>query len=581
MRVRHLRVDRFRGIAELDWTIGEDIVCLVGPGDAFKTTVLDAIEWALWPRWNLSVSDADFHRCETEQPISIAVTVSPVPAKLQDDRSFGLDLRGWDPDDAELHDEPLEGDEPALTVRFEVDESLEPTWKVVNDRLDEGKTIRPGDRERLGVVRLGDRPEAHFTWGRGSGLTRLAASVTTAEQLLGDVLREARSAVADLDFADLAEALELTAHAATAMGAGISDNELNVQLDPRSVVGRASSLSLHAEAIPVASSGLGTRRLLGLAIQSLAVAEGAVLLIDEIESGLEPHRLRHLIRLLRDATSRSSEDREEQNGADRTGAEASMRAGQVFLTTHSPVAVCELRSTEVHVVPPRDDDLVIRSAGDELQALVRGQPEALLGRSVVVCEGKTEVGLVRGLESLWASRNQGMSLAEKGAVAADGGGTDKAAGVALRLAKLGYRSAFFSDADHDPTPTVAELEEAGVDVVRWAGSLCTEERLAEDLPEETLKALLDYLVEAHGDHVLSLIGEELGLDGDDDPYDYLGTSDVDDLREAIAVRAVQHKWLKRIDYAEGVGRLLAAAWDDLEGTDLAAKLTRVQAWVYA
>ena len=50
-------------------------------------------------------------------------------------------------------------------------------------------------------------------------LTRLAASVTTAEQLLGDVLREARSAVADLDFADLAEALELAAHAATAMGA--------------------------------------------------------------------------------------------------------------------------------------------------------------------------------------------------------------------------------------------------------------------------------------------------------------------------------------------------------------------------
>ncbi len=576
VRVRHLRVGRFRGILELEWTINQDIVGLVGAGDSFKTTVLDAIEWTLWPRWNLSVSDADFHQCDTGQPIVIEVTVSPLPDELKDDRSFGLDLRGWNADSTELHDEPLEGDEPALTIRLEVDESLEPSWKVVNDRLEDGKVIRARDRERLGVVRLGDRPETHFTWGRGSGLARLAESVSNAEQLLGDVMREARSAVADIEFVELADALSLAEKAAAAMGAGLSDDELNVQLDPRAAVGRASSLSLHRDIVPVASSGLGTRRLLGLAIQSLAVAEGAVLLIDEIESGLEPHRIRHLIRLLRDATSNPVVQGEEEPHED-----VIMRAGQVFLTTHSPVAVCELSSPEVHVVHTADDGLTVRSAGKPLQALVRSQPEALLARRVVVCEGKTELGLIRGLEDMWASTNEGIPLAEKGVVAAFGGGTDQAAGVADRLAKLGYRCAFFADSDHDPTPTVDELEEAGVEVVRWTGSMCTEERLVVDLPEHMLETFMDYLVETHGDHVLDLIAEELGLDEEDDPYEYLGTPDVNDLRVAIAERAVRHKWLKRIDFAEGVGRLLAAGWDDIAGTDLAARLTAIQTWAYA
>ncbi|MFV1991216.1 MAG: ATP-dependent endonuclease, partial [Acidimicrobiales bacterium] len=336
------------------------------------------------------------------------------------------------------------------------------------------------------------------------------------------------------------------------------------------------SLSLHRDTIPVSSSGLGTRRLLGLAIQSLAVADGAVLLIDEIESGLEPHRLRHLIRFLRNATVRNAADAGEEGDSD-----AVMRAGQVFLTTHSPVAVCELYSPEVHVVRSTDERLSIRSAREELQALVRSHPEALLGRSALVCEGKTEVGLIRGLESMWTSRNGGTPLAEKGVVVAEGGGTDKAAGVALRMAELGYRCAFFGDSDRDPNPTVAELEEAGVHVVRWDGSLCTEERIANDLPAETLKALLDYLIETHGAHVLNLVADELEIDGDESPYDYFGIHYVDEIREAIAVTSVQHNWMKRIDYAEGVGKLLASAWTDLEGTDLAAKLTEVQAWAYA
>jgi putative ATP-dependent endonuclease of OLD family len=39
MIIRHVRIRNFRGIAELDWSIRERFVVLVGPGDAGKTTV--------------------------------------------------------------------------------------------------------------------------------------------------------------------------------------------------------------------------------------------------------------------------------------------------------------------------------------------------------------------------------------------------------------------------------------------------------------------------------------------------------------------------------------------------------------
>jgi hypothetical protein len=384
-------------------------------------------------------------------------------------------------------------------------------------------------------------------------------------------MREARHAVDALDFDDLAEALNLTTLAATSMGAGLSDDELNVQLDPSTSTGRASSLTLHRGSVPVAASGVGTRRLLGLAIQSLAVREGAILLIDEIESGLEPHRLRHLLRVLRESTVDAT--------CSDAAAAAAMDAGQVLLTTHSPVAVCELQAAEVHLARPGDSVLHIASAGEELQDLVRGQPEALLGRAALVCEGKTEAGLIRGLERLWEMAVDGVPLAELGVVVVDGGGIDKAARTAQRMADLGYRTLLFADSDHDPTPSVNQLLTEGVEVQRWTGSACTEEVLATGLPDSLLRGLMIYLVGIHGQHVLELLVDEMELNVP--PASLLVGVPDPALRTALAIRAARHKWLKRVDWAEGVGRMLGDRWEELEGTNLAVVLDAVRAWVYA
>jgi putative ATP-dependent endonuclease of the OLD family len=38
------------------------MICLIGPGDSTKTTILNAIEYALSPKWNLTFTDNDFYQ---------------------------------------------------------------------------------------------------------------------------------------------------------------------------------------------------------------------------------------------------------------------------------------------------------------------------------------------------------------------------------------------------------------------------------------------------------------------------------------------------------------------------------------
>ena len=95
MKIRHLRVRNFRGIRELEWDIPSDVVCLIGPGDATKTTVLDAISYALAPGQFLGLNDADFYETKTSEEISIEVTITHPPQALLSESNYGLFQRGW------------------------------------------------------------------------------------------------------------------------------------------------------------------------------------------------------------------------------------------------------------------------------------------------------------------------------------------------------------------------------------------------------------------------------------------------------------------------------------------------------
>lgn len=565
MQVRQLKIERYRGIQQLVWRPDAEMTCLIGPGDSTKTTILDAIELVLSPRWTVSITDADFHGGKCSEPIVITATVGQLPTSLLTEDKYGMDLRGWN-EEVGLKDEPEEDDESVLTIRFSVDDSLEPNWVVVNERRPEGRPMPARDREALGLVRLGGDIDRHLAWGRGSALSRTTDSLEEVGRVVAAAQREAREAIARADLTKLKAAAAQAKEAATGMGVRVL-GEYRPALDALVSSGGAGQLSLHEDEIPVRATGLGSRRLTALALQSMAVKEGGILLIDEVEHGLEPHRLRHLLQVLRGAPQ---------------------KGGQVFITTHSPIPIAELVADELCVTRCRKGVTKVRRVSAELQDVVRKTPEALLGRKVLVCEGKTELGLCRALEARWAKARGGLPLAHTGTVLTHGSGKE-AAQIALKVASLGYSTALLIDSDEPLAPeVVAALVKMRVSIVTWADAVATEERISFDLPWAALQEVVSLAVglkseESVADAVKARLPPGPAISGGQiDEWKRSGFKE-EDIRRAIG-KAAKHKknpWFKRIDLGEELGAIVARALPLISESDLAKKLAEVAAWAYA
>ena len=572
MRLRRLEIERFRGIKSLDWIIGGDFVCLVGPGDSTKTTILDAIEYALSPRWNIPFDDTDFYDADTTLPFTITVTVGDLPSELTSDRKFGHQLRGWLAPST-LHDEPEEKDELVLSIRLTVPASLEPTWAVVNGRVPDGVRIGADDREKLGCTRLGEFLDRHFSWARGTIVTRLTGTGTSITGIMADATRAARATLAN-EPTGLLKPFHDAAGSAEKLGKslGVSPRaSYRAQLDTLGVSVGSSGLSIHDGSIPIRRAGLGTRRLLAVAIQRELARTDGLTLIDEVEEGLEPHRLRHLLRELRD----------DPNDQKR----------HVIMTTHAPVALGELEATELRVVRSEAGITRVLSVDKSLQPIVRKSSEAFLATKVLVCEGSTELGLCRRLDRWWS--DSGNSFALAGIALTDGGGgRTEAPKAAQTLADLGYATAYLGDSDEPLDPTAEALEAAGCKVLVWEGKLAIEDRVAADLPWAGVAALVRLAMKLHGDDCIrDAVAQRAELKPSalpGDPFGWLNDQITEaELRRAIAVSARKHKpagsregWFKRVDLAEELAGIVIDHWETLKGKDLRLKLEQLQAWAH-
>jgi hypothetical protein len=564
MKIYHIGIRNFRGIKTLNWATNGSMICLIGPGDSTKSTILDAIEYALSARWSIPFADTDFYLNQVSDPIEITLTVGHLPNKLIDDRKFGHHLRGWSTKDG-MHDEPEDGDELVISVSLRVDDTLEPSWFVVTDRNPEGIRISSRDREMLGVTRLGPYVDRHLSWGRGSALSRLTGDLEIVPAILAEAGRKAREAVTSSTLDTLNKAAEQAQAAAIELGVKPSVG-YHPALDAQLNVGGTTTLTLHDGEVPTRLAGLGSRRLITLAIQRNFVQDGAILLVDEVEQGLEPFRLRHLLRVLRPPNE---------------------RVHQIFMTTHSNVAIEEINAEELYIVRSNEGNITVRQVAGRLQATVRKTPESLLGRKIIVCEGKTELGMCRALDRAWAEQPYGLPLAHLGVVPAHGGGDD-APRIAIDLAGLGYDVAFVGDSDKSINPGETELKTAGVRVVRWANGLTIEQRVSRDLPQSALDDLVNLAVEVTESNdrqsVLDSIGSRLGLktgqlaDGVD-TWLVRGFSE-DQIREAIGNAAKQGSWFKRIDKGEKLGELISQHLSAIPTTDLAKKIEALRGWAY-
>ena len=575
MQVRQLKVSNFRGISALDWKPGSSFCCLIGSGDSGKSTLLDAVEAALSSRW-FSFTEPDFLNCDTSNPIVIEATVGELSRALKSDERLGLYIRGWTTA-GELRDEPEDDDEPVLTVRLTVDATMEPAWELVCDRVEDPRTLSNRDRALFGLVRLGGEDARHLAWGQGSVLARLTGDNKEAAARLAEAYRAARASANLGEIESLADAAALAEGFAKGLGAYVEGS-----YEPGLELGRSGlssgSIALHDCGVPLRLAGLGTRRLATLAIQKSAITEGAIVLIDEIEHGLEPHRIIGAIAQLKADQAKVLEERKP--------------TGQTLMTTHSDVALGEAGAESLRVVqtarPDRATVIGHPRSPDPIRPLMRFTPRALFARRILVTEGNTELGLLLGLREDWPARHEGRPIEQLGAAIADGNG-EQASSLALALAGLGYPTAMFRDSDTVLAPaTVAALATAGVPVFEYGGGLNTEQAIFTAASDELVQALLVYAREERGDAAiddnLNIRMPDLGLDlirGDFGNWFLLSELDDAQLREAVAEVAARKKWFKDQRIGRGLAPMVARVAAANAASPLATTLAQVEAWLYA
>src|SRR5277367_4701139 len=143
------------------------INCLIGPGDSGKTTILDAIELCLNPRRYVSFGEAEYNALNFNNRILIEITIADLDADLLDLEAYANFLRGFNPADGRIEDEPSLALEHALTIRIESGDDPTPRWRLFSVRSESRGEIRDlaaRDRNRLAPTRLGAYADNHLSW---------------------------------------------------------------------------------------------------------------------------------------------------------------------------------------------------------------------------------------------------------------------------------------------------------------------------------------------------------------------------------------------------------------------------------
>lgn len=608
--IRDIEIRNFRAIRMLRWRPAEGFNCLVGPGDSGKSTVLNAIDFAIGARRQIPFTDADFHNLDTSNPIEIFVTLGALDDELMDLESYGYFFRGLSAETGKIEDETSVDLETVLTVRLAVYDDLEPQWSLYSKgEAAEGReqNLKWKHRQAIAPAFLGTNSAHHMAWGPRSILNKLSTDKAQAASALASAARNARKAFSEEGYKGVGEVLKLASE--IAKNIGISVGALQALLDARGVSFTGGSIGLHDEKhIPLRNLGSGSSRLLVAGMQHSSKTS-SISLIDEVEYGLEPFRIVRLLDLLGQKNPTPNQ--------------------QVFLTTHSPTVLRELSAKQLNVVrsisePIPDDetdpsgsepipedktdlsgsepvpneetdpsgsvtgDLLavtakfrivhsVRRLGHEAddQATLRACADSFLSSSVIVCEGKTEIGLVRGFD-LHATDNGKRSIISFGSHWADGGG-DNMYKRALTFATVGYRIALFKDSDKEPDAEVlVALRDAGVDIFEWPNIQSTEEVVFASVPSTCISNILELAVETRGADSINagirkVSGETYNLKKCRDEF-------VDDMRPYLGAAAKDHGWFKDVDPAEQLMRgIIAPSWLQC-GAELTSPINELWAW---
>jgi putative ATP-dependent endonuclease of OLD family len=526
-KIHTLEISNFRGLKSFSQVFGlKNFICLIGRGDSGKTTILDAISAVLSPSWNLSFYDTDFYEADVTNPITIETTLYDVPVQLLKESKFGLFIRGLDKNTSIIHDELDDHHIPALTIRLIVESDLEPKWYVVNGRQ-EGIEIRGTDRATFNVFLVSEYLDRHFSWNKGNPLYSLLRQGELEKEkrdIFIDAFREAKAKIDLSDFSHLENVVKRIKGSAQKLGIDIGS--ATTTIDFKDIIVKDGRICLHENKIPFRLKGKGSKRLISIAIQMELANNGGILLIDEIEQGLEPDRAQHVANYLK------------QNNA-----------GQIFMTTHSSAVLVELDATDLYKVI-RGGASLLNLTGD-LQGVVRKNPEAFFAERILVCEGLTEIGICRALNKFRMSAGK-KNAALKGIRIANGSGSTLT-NYAIGLKNAGFNVGLFCDSDvKKVNEQKLEMKNLGIDLFDTEDQLCIEDQIFKDLPWEGVKELVQYHIkEKDKQSVLQSITSKYGQPLGNDWLD----QDNEQIRSAIAKAAciTGNEWFKRTDHGEFIG----------------------------
>lgn len=556
-RIRKVEISNFRCIKSLSWTPSPGINCLIGPGDSGKSTIIDAIDLCLGARRAVQFTDADFFNLDVESQITIIITLGELDDHLQNIDYYGLYLRGFNSATGDVEDEPESHLETVLTLCLTIGSDLEPCWALLSDRAkaqDANRNLKWADRVRIAPTRIGALADFNMGWRRGSVLNRLTDEKADASAALAKATRDARAAFGDNADKQLGETLRIVAEAAQELGIDVGA-KVRALLDAHSVTFSGGTISLHdADGVPLRGLGIGSSRLLAAGLQRKAAAQSTMLLVDELEYGLEPHRIIRFLGSL--------------------GAKDQAPPLQAFVTTHSPVALRELSGSQLFVLRANTVEHNVFSVGteDDVQSTIRVYPDAFLASSVIICEGASEVGLLRGLDHSRAAAGH-VSLSACGVAIIDcgGGEPDKPFKRASAFRQLGYRVAILRDDDQQPSETVEKtFLELGGSVFSWGKGRALEDELFLSMTDETVGKMIDKAVEIHGnsivnDHIKSASNNETDLN--DVTTTILFDNLSDDMRKILgrAAKTKRAGWFKSVSWMEEVAHGIVA--NDLSNAD--------------
>jgi len=554
-KIHTLKIKNFRGIKSFEQIFGfSDFVCLIGRGDAGKTTILDAISYVLSPNWNLTIKDTDFHNCDVSVPIEIEVNLYDLPKKLIQESKFGLYIRGLNKANGTIKDNIEDGLEIVLTLKLIVNKNLEPKWYIINGRQDPIE-ISSSQRSEFNMFQVSDYIDSHFSWDQRSPLKALF-KLDDEESSMGDVLNESMRNIKDdvdkKDFNEFNNVLSKIVKSSKLFGIDISNVSTN--LDLKNITLSDSRFSLHDNNVPFRLKGKGSKRLISIAIQAELAKSGGIVLIDEIEQGLEPDRAQHLAKTLK-----------------------LNNAGQIFITTHSRDVLVELSAKNLFIVKKNESSL--KHLREELhQGTIRNNPEAFFAEKVIICEGATEIGFCRALNQ-YRINNGKEGIALKGIRLVDGKGTGFIS-YCKSFVECGYKVCVFCDSDDLViNDKKEELSLLGIEIIDCEDKLAIENQLFKDVSWESVQSLICYVVDENDLEVIkaSVSANFISEYGAGD-YDWIDTES-DKIRNVLGKVSKKKGWFKNINHGEHIGEIYYKYLVESNSTYLDKKLIELSNWI--